>query len=212
MSYGDGGYGGGGGGYGGGGGRGGGRGGRRPRNDEGPTDPESEQMRKLFCRGVNYNTTEEGLKSHFEQWGEVESVVIVKDKETQRSRGLGFVTYCASNSVDDAQANRPHNVDGRDIDCKRAMPRSEQGSGSNNQASVKKLFVGGVYEGITEDALRSYFSKFGNVEFVKVITDRDTGKPKGFGFVAFDDHDPVDKCVLLSSHEMPEGTVQVRSY
>lgn len=49
----------------------------------------------------------------------------------------------------------------------------------------KKLFVGGLPWKTTEKELRDVFSKFGEVEDVKVIRDRRTGKSKGFGFVTF---------------------------
>jgi len=40
-----------------------------------------------------------------------------------RSRGFGFVTYARASMVDDAQAARPHRVDGREVEPKRAVPR-----------------------------------------------------------------------------------------
>ncbi|MBC7534036.1 MAG: RNA-binding protein [Oligoflexus sp.] len=48
---------------------------------------------------------------------------------------------------------------------------------------VKKLYVGGLSYGTTEDALHDLFSQAGQVDSVKVITDRDTGRSKGFAFV-----------------------------
>ena len=46
-----------------------------------------------------------------------------------------------------------------------------------------RLFVGGLSWGTTEDALRDLFAQAGNVVSVTVITDKFTGKSKGFGFV-----------------------------
>lgn len=40
-----------------------------------------------------------------------------------RSRGFGFITYAKSAMVDDAMANRPHKIDGREVETKRAVPR-----------------------------------------------------------------------------------------
>lgn len=51
----------------------------------------------------------------------------------------------------------------------------------------KKLFVGGLSWGTTDDTLRGAFESFGQVTEAKVITDRDTGRSRGFGFVTFAD-------------------------
>jgi RNA recognition motif-containing protein len=48
---------------------------------------------------------------------------------------------------------------------------------------VKKLYVGGLSYNTTEDTLRDMFSQSGGVDSVKIITDRDTGRSKGFAFV-----------------------------
>ena len=47
----------------------------------------------------------------------------------------------------------------------------------------KKLYVGNLPFAVTEDALRQMFSDCGTVESAKIITDRDSGRSKGFGFV-----------------------------
>jgi RNA recognition motif-containing protein len=48
-----------------------------------------------------------------------------------------------------------------------------------------KLYVGNLSYSASEDELRNLFSQYGNVESVAVITDRDTGRSKGFAFVEF---------------------------
>ena len=47
----------------------------------------------------------------------------------------------------------------------------------------KKLYVGNLPFSTTDDALQEIFAQAGNVQSAKVITDRDTGRSKGFGFV-----------------------------
>ena len=50
-----------------------------------------------------------------------------------------------------------------------------------------KLFVGGLAWATRDDALRSHFEQFGAVVEAKVITERETGRSRGFGFVTFED-------------------------
>ena len=84
---------------------------------------EPEQFRKLFIGGLSYETTDEGLKNHFEKWGEIVDCVVMRDPNTKRSRGFGFITYKRAHMVDDAQNARPHIIDKREVEPKRAVPR-----------------------------------------------------------------------------------------
>ena len=61
--------------------------------------------------------------------------------------------------------------------------------------AVKKIFIGGVKDGVEENDLMDYFQQYGNVQSVDLVTDRETGRKRGFGFVTFDDCDAVDKIV-----------------
>ena len=95
----------------------------------------------------------------------------MRDPSTKRSRGFGFVTFSEESEVDSAQSNRPHELDGRTVESKRALPRSERtggggGGGGDQNQSVKKIFVGGLREGIEENDLMDFFSKFGAVSII----------------------------------------------
>ena len=59
----------------------------------------------------------------------------------------------------------------------------------------KKLFVGNLSYNITEDALRDVFAEVGTVESVAIITDRMTGRPKGFGFVEMSTEEEAQKAI-----------------
>jgi RNA recognition motif-containing protein len=59
----------------------------------------------------------------------------------------------------------------------------------------KKLYVGSISFDATEESLRDLFSSIGEVESVKVITDRDTGRSKGFGFIEMSSEDDAKKAI-----------------
>lgn len=84
---------------------------------------EPEQMRKLFIGGLDYKTSEATLKQHFERFGDVIDCVVMREPQSKRSRGFGFVIYANSSMVDKAQDARPHEVDGREVQSKRAISR-----------------------------------------------------------------------------------------
>lgn len=59
----------------------------------------------------------------------------------------------------------------------------------------KKLYVGNLPYSITEETLNDTFSTHGTVESVRIITDRDTGRSKGFGFIEMADDDAADTAI-----------------
>ncbi|XP_060077207.1 heterogeneous nuclear ribonucleoprotein 87F-like isoform X2 [Ylistrum balloti] len=184
-----------------------GRGGQRrqqyPRTEP---DPEAEQFRKIFIGGLSYETTEEGLKEHFGQWGEITDCVVMKDPNTKRSRGFGFITYKHASEVDVSQENRPHKINNRDVETKRAMPREF----NEPQESTKKMFIGGLKDDTVEEQVREIFASYGNIERVDLIRDKENNKVKGFGFVEFLDTDSVDKCVLKKFFNLNGKDVEVK--
>jgi len=60
---------------------------------------------------------------------------------------------------------------------------------------MKKIFVGNLDTASTEAAIRSLFEPHGTVDGVKVITDRDTGRPRGFAFVEMADSAEADRAI-----------------
>jgi len=74
----------------------------------------------------------------------------------------------------------------------------------------KKLFVGSLSWDTTDESLMKAFSAFGEISEAKVITDRDTGRSRGFGFVTFDDADAADKAIAaLNDTELDGRTIKV---
>jgi len=72
---------------------------------------------------------------------------------------------------------------------------------------AKKLFVGGLAWATDNSALQTAFEKFGEVSEAKVITERDTGRSRGFGFVTFAD----DADAIRAQEEMDGSDLDGRS-
>ncbi|XP_052005584.1 LOW QUALITY PROTEIN: heterogeneous nuclear ribonucleoprotein A0, like [Xyrauchen texanus] len=167
------------------------------------------QLCKLFVGGLNVQTTDEGLRRHFEQYGQLTDCVVVMNQPLQRSRCFGFVTYSSTEEADAAMSGRPHVVDGNTVDLKRAVAREDAGR-PEALAKVKKIFIGGLKDDIEDEHLSEYFCQFGAIEKAQVITDKDTGKKRGFGFVYFEDNDSADKAVVMKFHTVSGHKVEVK--
>ncbi|MFP4442298.1 MAG: RNA recognition motif domain-containing protein [Spirochaetia bacterium] len=67
----------------------------------------------------------------------------------------------------------------------------------------KNIYVGNMNYSTSEDDLRDLFEQYGTVESVKIISDRDTGRSKGFGFVEMENAEEADSAIsALNSQEV----------
>lgn len=128
------------------------------------------------------------LRSPVEREFSSREATILRDRDGH-SRGFGFVTFAESSSVDALMLARPHTLDNRVVEPKRAVSNTqitaflfliallqvprEDTHKPNMQLSVKKLYVGGVKEPLTENDLKDYFGRFGAITDVLIMKDRD---------------------------------------
>jgi RNA recognition motif-containing protein len=145
--------------------------------------------------------------SHFEKYGKVQESILMLDRNTGRSRCFGFVIMEDPESLDRI-LSEPQLVDSRKVDCKRAVPRSQghaQVSSPAFQYKSRKMFVGGLPADVTNENFRQFFLQFGDIEDSIVILDKDTGRPRGFGFITFADDDSADKVLMNYENNMING-------
>ncbi|HEV8040279.1 MAG TPA: RNA-binding protein [Bryobacteraceae bacterium] len=75
---------------------------------------------------------------------------------------------------------------------------------------MKNIFVGNLNFGATEEAVRSMFEAYGTVEKVNLITDRDTGQARGFGFVEMSVNADADRAIAeLNGRELDGRALNV---
>jgi len=157
------------------------------------TRHEDQEEGKLFVGGLSWETTQDTLLRYFSRYGDVIDCVVMKNAETGRSRGFGFVTFSDPNNIDSVIQSCPHTLDGRTIDPKPCNPRSMQKPKKNT--NWPKVFLGGLPSSITETDLRSFFSRYGRVTEVVIMYDQEKKKARGFGFLSFESDAAVDGAV-----------------
>jgi RNA recognition motif-containing protein len=85
---------------------------------------------KLYVGNLPYNTTEEDLRNLFSQYGSVDSVAVITDRETGRSKGFGFVEFGNDSEARNAiQALSGQEYGGRALTVNEARPKTAGGGG-----------------------------------------------------------------------------------
>jgi len=77
---------------------------------------------KVHVGSLPHELTQEEFKTYFSQFGEVMDAFIVKEKETQESRGFGFVIFKSEREVHKVLSNPHHSICGKEITCNKARP------------------------------------------------------------------------------------------
>ena len=98
--------------------------------DSSPQGIGKETMKKIFVGNLSFNMTEGELRSMFEPYGSVESVLVVTDRNTGRSRGFAFVEMADNAAADQAiTALNGKDLGGRTLTVNEARPKMERGGG-----------------------------------------------------------------------------------
>jgi len=162
------------------------------------------QARKIFVGGLNKQTTSEQLANLMSDYGEIEKSMVVTEGQDKSSRGFGFVVYASQDSVDKVLRARKNGVqfklDGHNLDVKKAIP---------TKSLNRKLFVGGLFNTTYNDIL-DYFVQFGPVQDVDIHRFQDSGKPRGFCFVTFENEESTNACIRKRNHSIKGFSCEVR--
>mmetsp|Transcript_95102 Transcript_95102/g.268655 ORF Transcript_95102/g.268655 Transcript_95102/m.268655 type:complete len:253 (+) Transcript_95102:52-810(+) len=95
---------------------------------------------KIFVGGLPQSCTDDVLTNYFMQYGTITDSVVMKDRETGRSRGFGFVTYDSTHSVDMVMAQyADHMIERKWVEVKRSIPQDQMppGSGARTDGGAK---------------------------------------------------------------------------
>lgn len=166
---------------------------------------------KIFVGGLSWDSDKDALQSYFAQYGEVTDCIVMKNPQTGKSRGFGFVTFRDPSAVDIVLSAGKHSIDGRNVDAKPCSARGQGGNtggagrggggggrgggGSNYTGRTTKIFVGGLPNDATDESLKSFFGRYGQVEDVVIMYDQEKQRPRGFGFLTFDSEEAVENAV-----------------
>ncbi|RAP27128.1 RNA-binding protein [Candidatus Marinamargulisbacteria bacterium SCGC AG-333-B06] len=78
---------------------------------------------KIYVGNLDYQMSDEDLKSEFASYGEIQDVIVIKDHETGRSKGFGFVTFAEESALEKALELDGQEIRGRQLRVNKARPK-----------------------------------------------------------------------------------------
>ncbi|KAH9310873.1 hypothetical protein KI387_025908 [Taxus chinensis] len=150
--------------------------------------------RKIFIRGLGWDTTSGTLKSIFFEYGELEECTIIMDKATAKSKGYDFVTFKDMDAVQIALKEANKKIDSRMTVCQMASI-SPVPQKLVNELIERKIYVSNVPVDLHSHKLLNFFSKYGEVEEGTLGFDKQSGKSKWFSLFIYKAAEGVKKAL-----------------
>ncbi|PIA51541.1 hypothetical protein AQUCO_01100415v1 [Aquilegia coerulea] len=167
---------------------------------------------KLFVGNLPYDIDHERLAQLFEGAGIVEVAEVIYNRETEQSRGFGFVTMRTVEEAEKAvEMFHNYDINGRLLTVNVAAPR-----GSRPERSPRvyepafRLYVGNLPWEADDVRLEQAFSEYGKVVDARVVYDRETGRSRGFGFVTMSTKTELDDAIeAMDGKELDGRAIRV---
>ncbi|XVE87660.1 hypothetical protein DITRI_Ditri19aG0005900 [Diplodiscus trichospermus] len=150
--------------------------------------PGPARTKKIFVGGLASTVTENDFKRYFNQFGTITDVVVMYDHNTQRPRGFGFITYDSEEAVDKVLQRTFHELNGKMVEVKRAVPKESspgpnrsQLGGYNFGLSRVNSFLNGYMQGYNTRSVGGYGVRMEG-RFSPVTVGRNGFSPLGSGY------------------------------
>ncbi|XP_074524644.1 nucleolin [Halichoeres trimaculatus] len=164
----------------------------------------------LVVNNLAFSASEEVLQSTFEK-----AVSIRIPQRDGRPKGFAFLEFESTDDAKEALENLNNTeIEGRSIRLEYSQNSGGRDGGRGNSGPTKTLFVKGLSEDTTDHTLKEAFE---GASAARIVTDRETGSSKGFGFVDFDNEDDckaakeamedgeIDGCKVTLDYAKPKG-------
>ncbi|XP_027357515.1 28 kDa ribonucleoprotein, chloroplastic-like [Abrus precatorius] len=173
--------------------------------EEGFVEPPEDA--KLYVGNLPYDVDSQKLAMLFEQAGTVEIAEVIYNRETDQSRGFGFVTMSTVEEAEKAaeKFNR-YDYDGRLLTVNKASPRGSRPERPPRTFEPSfAIYVGNLPWNVDNSQLEQIFSDHGKVLNARIVYDRDSGRSRGFGFVTMSDEKEMNDAVAALDGQNLDG-------
>ncbi|XP_023912399.1 28 kDa ribonucleoprotein, chloroplastic [Quercus suber] len=168
--------------------------------------PEPPEEAKLFVGNLSYDVDSEKLAEVFNQAGVVEIAEVIYNRETDQSRGFGFVTMSTVEEAEKAvDIFHRYDLNGRLLTVNKAAPRGSRLERPRMNDSSFRIYVGNLPWQVDDARLEQVFSEHGKVVNARVVYDRETGRSRGFGFVTMASETELNDAIAALDGQSLEG-------
>lgn len=184
--------------------------------------PEERDARTVFCMQLSQRVRVRDLEEFFSSVGKVRDVRLITCNKTRRFKGIAYIEFKDPESVSLALGLTGQKLLGIPIIVQ--PTQAEKNRSGNSMPNLiprgvpgpMKLYIGSLHFNITEDMLRGIFEPFGKIDSVQLMTDLETGRSKGYGFITFHHAEDAKRALEqlngfeLAGRPMKVGTVNER--
>ncbi|CAH2243123.1 jg14418 [Pararge aegeria aegeria] len=153
--------------------------------------PEERDLRTVFCMQLSQRIRAKDLEEFFSSVGKVRDVRLITCNKTRRFKGIAYIEFKDAESVPLALGLTGQKLLGIPIIVQHTQAEKNRVGNTLPNLAPKtsngptRLYVGSLHFNINEDMLRGIFEPFGKIDHIQLMTDPDTGKSKGYGFLTF---------------------------
>ncbi|CAA2967291.1 28 kDa ribonucleo, chloroplastic-like [Olea europaea subsp. europaea] len=164
---------------------------------------------KVYVGNLPFDVDSEKLAQLLEQAGVVEISEVIYNRETDQSRGFGFVTMSTVAEAEKAvEMFHRYDLNGRFLIVNKAAPR-----GSRPERTPRvfepayRIYVGNLPWSVDDGQLEQVFSEHGKVVSARVVYDRESGRSRGFGFVTMSSESEMNDAIANLDGQSLDGRV-----
>ncbi|KAG8384900.1 hypothetical protein BUALT_Bualt04G0166300 [Buddleja alternifolia] len=162
---------------------------------------------KLFVGNLPYDIDSEKLAKLFDQAGVVEISEVIYNRQTDQSRGFGFVTMSTVEEAEKAvEMFNQFDIGGRLLTVNKAAPRGSQPERIPRTYEPSfRMYVGNLPWQVDDARLEQLFSEHGKVVDARVVYDRESGRSRGFGFVTMSTETELNDAIAALDGQSLDG-------
>jgi len=166
----------------------------------------------VFVGGLSFDAEENDVREFFNDCGTIKTIRIPL-RDDGKKKGMAFVEFSTGEEAQKAEGKNGQEMMGRwlKVQISSAEPKTPRrdGTPSTKEPGCRTVFVGNLSFNSTEEDLSAAFAECGAITSVRIATDKETGKPRGFGHVEFEDEASTDKAVALAGTDVGGRAIRV---